>query len=288
VLALFVGGCAKPLTEGAEPGQCSDLADNDADSLFDCDDPNCFDAPACQPGDDDDDDSSSVFGPCRPIDHLWDPATEPMRLPCERTEEPCNLIDDDMDGFLDPKCGTVSCSASAECTLGGLMPDADCHQNAPEGPVCTWIDGAPPTDALLLCRGVLCPPGLKCFEGACITPGDGAPYSDCSSGAECPINAGCLPMTEEGTDAGCTWFCQDVPCPSGYECNENIFQNTWTGDLVTHLICEPEGTGDGGEGASIDCRMESCPECQDKLDNDNDGMVDCDDPGCSDFCHQGF
>lgn len=33
--------------EGTEPGDCSDGADNDADGLFDCNDPGCAGAPAC-------------------------------------------------------------------------------------------------------------------------------------------------------------------------------------------------------------------------------------------------
>ncbi len=284
---LLVQGysCTSQRVEGSEPNDCSDAADNDLDGLFDCADPDCAISPAC--GEGDDDDSGRALGDCRPVDHIWDPATEPMRLPCQRTVEPCNLIDDDMDGFLDPKCGTVSCSASAECTLGGLMPDADCHQNNPEGPVCTWIDGAPPSDDLLLCRGVLCPPGLKCFAGDCIVPGNGQPYSDCSSGEQCPINAGCLPKTEEGNDATCTWFCQDFPCPADFTCNEKVFTNTWTGDTVTHLICEPEGLDPNQEGGSQGCRPESCPECEDGIDNDNDGTIDCKDPSCSDWCGSG-
>ena len=34
--------------EGDEVGECSDLADNDQDGLFDCDDPNCSGSPTCQ------------------------------------------------------------------------------------------------------------------------------------------------------------------------------------------------------------------------------------------------
>ena len=34
-------------TEGALPGQCADRADNDADGLFDCMDPDCYGAPDC-------------------------------------------------------------------------------------------------------------------------------------------------------------------------------------------------------------------------------------------------
>ena len=34
--------------EGDEPGECEDKADNDRDSLFDCDDPDCAGAPVCK------------------------------------------------------------------------------------------------------------------------------------------------------------------------------------------------------------------------------------------------
>ena len=39
------------LFEGDEAGECSDLADNDQDGLFDCDDPNCSGSPICQSSD---------------------------------------------------------------------------------------------------------------------------------------------------------------------------------------------------------------------------------------------
>lgn len=37
-----------PDIEGDEPGECDDGADNDADTLYDCDDPDCAGAPACE------------------------------------------------------------------------------------------------------------------------------------------------------------------------------------------------------------------------------------------------
>ena len=40
--------------EGDDPGECSDDADNDQDGLFDCDDPDCAGADACDGVDDDD------------------------------------------------------------------------------------------------------------------------------------------------------------------------------------------------------------------------------------------
>jgi formylglycine-generating enzyme required for sulfatase activity len=39
--------------EGDEPGECDDGADNDRDTLFDCNDPGCAGAPACEGGDGD-------------------------------------------------------------------------------------------------------------------------------------------------------------------------------------------------------------------------------------------
>ncbi|MCO4745515.1 MAG: hypothetical protein KC912_12055 [Proteobacteria bacterium] len=52
-LCLCLFGCPTtspyPATEGTLPGECTDDADNDADGLFDCNDPDCFGAAACQP-----------------------------------------------------------------------------------------------------------------------------------------------------------------------------------------------------------------------------------------------
>jgi len=46
---LLVCACAEPPAEGDDPGECADGADNDADTLFDCVDPDCYNAPDCQP-----------------------------------------------------------------------------------------------------------------------------------------------------------------------------------------------------------------------------------------------
>ena len=63
LLGALLAGCVV-VAEGDEPGECTDDADNDRDGLFDCDDPDCAGASACdEPGDDDDatgdDDDSS-------------------------------------------------------------------------------------------------------------------------------------------------------------------------------------------------------------------------------------
>ena len=50
-IAPLAWGCTSDSVgsfEGDEPGECSDFVDNDRDLLFDCDDPDCAGAPACQ------------------------------------------------------------------------------------------------------------------------------------------------------------------------------------------------------------------------------------------------
>jgi hypothetical protein len=47
---LSLGACGEEHGEGYLPGQCEDAADNDADGLYDCNDPDCDGAAACQPG----------------------------------------------------------------------------------------------------------------------------------------------------------------------------------------------------------------------------------------------
>ena len=57
-LLLFLSSCASDdpeRMEGTEPGDCTDDADNDADGLFDCDDPGCAGAAACEEADTDTD-----------------------------------------------------------------------------------------------------------------------------------------------------------------------------------------------------------------------------------------
>ena len=54
LLALGLTGCNEDI-EGNEPGECSDGADNDSDSYFDCNDSDCYGAPDCLNGGDDDD-----------------------------------------------------------------------------------------------------------------------------------------------------------------------------------------------------------------------------------------
>ncbi len=53
MFALLAFGCTPP--EGQEPGECTDRLDNDADGLYDCEDPDCAGSPDCAEGDADTD-----------------------------------------------------------------------------------------------------------------------------------------------------------------------------------------------------------------------------------------
>jgi hypothetical protein len=90
-------------TEGTEPGDCSDGADNDADGDFDCDDSGCAGAPACD----------GMDG--GPLDMGDDPADgggedgggeDDGGAPdaCMPDVEICNGVDDDCDGEVDDGC----------------------------------------------------------------------------------------------------------------------------------------------------------------------------------------
>ncbi len=60
-LLVFLGclGMCGGSIEGANPGECSDGADNDEDGDYDCDDPDCIGSPDCQEEGDTDTDSDA-------------------------------------------------------------------------------------------------------------------------------------------------------------------------------------------------------------------------------------
>ena len=151
---------------------------------------------------------------CRPVDAVL-LAGSPIRLPCEKTVEACDGIDNDADGIVDPHCATP-CSSDSACTYQGLLIDAACNAG-----VCGSIHTVPSDGAHALCAGVLCPPNMQCVEGDCVSGGQVVPGGLCTSGSLCPVGAGCVlsAAAESGGAMGqCVLPCPYGECPAGYLC----------------------------------------------------------------------
>nr|CDJ95832.1 EGF and NHL repeat and YD repeat domain containing protein [Haemonchus contortus] len=130
------------------------------------------------------------------------------------------------------------------------------------------------------CEREVCPPcehGL-CRSGLCICEagwtGNLCDHADCAIGCldhgKCMKNGTCL--CDKGWNGG---NCHIEGCPlscSGHgECRWGLLPGEdgdgWRCD------CQPSFIGD-------DCAVPVETDCQDGLDNDNDGLIDCDDPEC--------
>ncbi len=87
-LLWLLVACGKPI-EGAEPGECTDGADNDADGYFDCVDNDCLGAPDCQAttgeGDADADSDADTDADTDPPDDTDVPTTECVGDLCDLT-----------------------------------------------------------------------------------------------------------------------------------------------------------------------------------------------------------
>jgi hypothetical protein len=107
--------------EGTEAGDCTDGADNDADGVFDCDDPGCDGAPDCDPGDTDPGDTDGVTDTSGPRDTgapgvddtgdtaVWSPPPVPQG--CDTV---CDWVEIDPDDGLYVASGYIDVLALAQ------------------------------------------------------------------------------------------------------------------------------------------------------------------------------
>jgi len=196
---------------------------------------------------------------CRPVTQTK-AAEDPVRLPCSKTIEECDGLDNDGDGIVDPHCPTP-CTSTADCTSDGVVQDAACVASTDPAlsvtGVCGSIHTIPTQGDHALCWGVLCPPTQQCVEGSCVDGGTSSPGAPCTSGALCPVTAGCVvgpgAVLGELYEVGqCEFHCFNGTCLPGYLCVTAPATASFGNDLCTHrYACE--GSVEECESAYVSC-----------------------------------
>ena len=232
---------------------CDDGIDNNNDGLTDCEDIEFCDGQACNDG------------------NLCTEGDTCAAGVCSGTEKDCSGLDD-------------------QCNIGTCDPETgNCVQD-PEpknGEPCD--DGNPGTG------------GDTCIDGACI----GEAIMECTPGETRGCDTGIPGVCAAGTqtcDQGGTWGpCEQDVQPSAEVCDDGL-DNDCDGLVdcadpdCEGFVIEPTecGTGVCSSTGELICsggeQVDTCepgmpteePEttCDDGLDNDCDGLVDCDDPDC--------
>ena len=238
---------------------CSDRLDNDADSLDDCEDPDCLDLGTAE-----------VPGPGATVCPNQPAAGANGNFSCSNGMQPIYISEDnarcltenndyvcsdgkdnDGNGFTD--CNDNSCKGMKVC----------CMSNGVEGTFETCSDGMDND-----CNGY-----IDCSDYAC-TRNDGNRYfatpeaiAYCNS-MKCPdgiVAEGSLETCSDGRDNDCNGY---VDC-ADYACSRN-----GTPEAIEYckrdMSKKPENTEEA---------------CSDGIDNDLDGYADCDDQNCSSFAY---
>ena len=270
---------------GGDDAVCSNGIDDDGDELVDLDDPGCAGAgdgdeddpeepAACANGLDDDGDGLADY-PDDPgcLGPGWGEEREPARLPrCS------NGIDDDGDGATDypddadcPYAGATSELAVPGSCENGLDDDGDELVDAAD-PDCRFGDPAEEDgEQLRLAAGCASPgsQGAPWAETSCARGADGALATAPLSPRELPRCANSRDDDGDGLvdaeDPGCAGpLDQDeVESTEAAPCLD------WSKDAAVCVYAGASQDAPGGPAA-----------CEDGLDNDGDGLVDADDPGC--------
>ena len=199
-------------------------------------------------------------------------AHEPTDIPCE-DGDPCTTGDVCVDGTCQKGAVSCACQVDADCAqpvdlCQGVVRcvDGGCEHD-PESIV------ACPLAGLSSCLATACDPstgqcvatlladGSACEDGDACTQGDLCIGGACSAGAAVSCDDG-NPCTTDGcaTVAGCFNAPSPGPCNDGNPCT--------TDETCTDGSCQATSS--------------VCLElCDNQLDDDGDGAVDCDDPACA-------
>ena len=291
---------------------CNDGIDNDADGDIDCDDSDCVLDAACDAGD------GECCAPGNPSPGCDDEvgedcvcAADPFCCnvewdgicadayenqcggTCAGTEDCANGVDDDGDGAVD--CDDVDCINDPNCIAppvelqcnDGIDNDGDGLTDCADADCAADPNCQNPTEELDCANGIDddadgdidCEDSDCTFDAAC-DAGDG----DCCVANGTP---GCV--DEPGEDCVCALdpFCcnnqWDGLCATQYQ---NQCGGSCTGTEVCDNLLDDDGDGD------VDCDDSDCigdpncfvpsneTDCANNIDDDQDGAIDCDDSDC--------
>ncbi|HLT36307.1 MAG TPA: DUF4215 domain-containing protein [Enhygromyxa sp.] len=212
-----------------------------------------------------------------------------------------NQVDDDecKNNCVSASCGDGAINDNDECDDGNVIDDDGCT-NACTLPVCG--DG-------LVQAGEQCDqgngnsPNAECTTACELAEcGDGhvwAGHEECDGGAANGPGQACKADCTDNycgdADVGPGEQCDNGSNGPGLECLANCTNNVCgDGDKGPNEGCD-DGNQVGGDGCSPECAIENPPpmaipcgnaiyQCGDTLDNDNDGLIDLDDPDCTTPC----
>ena len=189
---------------------------------------------------------------------------------CVPNEDCNNGVDDDQDGSFD--CADTDCASQAPCSDGGEVVCDDIQDNDED----LFLDCEDTTGCQAL---AMCNPGATAVGGPCSRP------NDCQTNGRDPFCIGQANF-ENWLDGYCSEFCSlAMPdCPEGALCFDAGLQSG-------NGLCLAECTGTDDCRAGYSCnnfgaRMLCWPGgeiCDNMVDDENDGLVDCQDPQCRTF-----
>jgi hypothetical protein len=180
-----------------------------------------------------------------------------------------NGRDDDCDGTTD--CRDLGCASFCVTDVG--VPDRGCMPT-PENTNATCADGVDnDCDGFIDCgnRGTL--PDFDCTLNAAVTvcPRDAGP----------PVDTGCVPRGTENTNAACSDRI-DNDCDGFIDCgNAGTLPDFDCTRTATVTVCPRDGGTPVDTGCVISGVENTLAECNDRVDNDCDGFIDCGDRNCS-------
>ena len=248
------------LDSAINPGveeNCSDLVDNDCDTLVDDDDPDCL---SCT--DNDGDDYFVEGGECGPVDcNDADPNINPGALEiCDGADNNCNGSADEGLGTTPTACGVGECTSTGELAcIGGAWAD-NCAPGDPAEEICDNLDNDcdGSTD-----EGLGITP-TACGVGECASTGE----LGCIGGAwvdSCEPGDPAVEVCNDGMDNDCDTLV-DIDDPDCLSCTDNDGDNFYA---------------EGGDCGLVDCDDSNPnvypghPEVAGNgIDDDCDGLID--------------